>query len=234
MTGIGATAETKSSFTVSGGTALAQQPLTSPVGLGRFTEVPADVPLLSGKLAVLQGTMGVDRAIAPFERGHVYVIPVDPVMNTRLPSPVDLATTGQDPLLRGLVKSAAVWDIQLEIGERVFGMPRVLNNRVVFSTAFGSFTGDITDTIGESGRTLTRGPTAASNSTIDNHDKAFGGVLLLGDKMIITTSMGIKKADPANGVSEGTAQQRPFNRTTPAVFKTWEPDRLDPAAWLTW
>ena len=83
-------------------TRLSQQPLTTPIGQGRFTIVPAGKETyLSGRLALVVGTMGVDWAIAPFERGNLYVIPIFPDMGTRLDEPIQMDAT-RDPMLYGI------------------------------------------------------------------------------------------------------------------------------------
>ncbi len=222
MTGTGASAETLATYKVAGGSKLAEQPLTSPIGMGRFTQVKPELAnYLPGRLAILQGTMGVDWSIAPFEKGSVYVIPVSPEFGTRVQTPVDVGVT-PDPRIYGVLVPDAAWRIELQTGERVFGMPRVINNEVIFNTAFGSFSGDITSSVWESGSfyQVTKDATTATSNT----SKSFGGVVVFADNVIITTDNSISKrpADAALKAPEGTSN-RPFDRFTPAIFKTWEP-----------
>jgi hypothetical protein len=224
MTGTGASEATRALFEIDGESDLAQQPLTSPIGQGRFTDVEEDlVPYLKDRLAVVQGTMGVDWAIAPFEAGHVYVVPIAPDAGTRISSPVDLETS-PDPLLFGVLMPDAKWDIALDVGERVFGMPRVVNNRVVFNTAFGSFTSDITDSLQDRGNYVEA--TKEGTDTTPNGTKSFGGVLIFDGRVIISTATSIKRLGTDESPPNGGVQQRPFNRSTPAIMKTWEPSNV--------
>jgi len=229
MLGTGATSATTDLFAVTA-TKLAQQPLTSPIGLGRFTQVPTTpkdlTPYLLRRLAIVQGTMGVDWAIAPFEFGYVFVLPVyweQPSRRAYFTSgdTVDL-TVAPDPRLYGVLKDAAVWDVQLLKGERVFGMPRIANNQIVFNTSFGSFTGDISDPTTDIGNTYIVKPDATKTVTA-NDAKSFGGVLVFQDKLVITTATGIKATDVPAAMKNDSPSQRPFDRATPAIFKTWEP-----------
>lgn len=228
MVGTGADASTTSLFKVSAA-ALAQQPLTSPIGMGRFTQVPTTpvdlTPYLLGRLAIVQGTMGVDWAIAPFEKGNVYVLPAHWESPSRIAyfsssDTVDLSVT-PNPLVYGLLKPEAVWDIELLTGERVFGMPRIVNNHVIFNTAFGSFTGDITSSLEEAGNLYD--VSASSTQVTANDSKSFGGVLLFQDKVVVTTAKSIKASNAPASLKGGTQAQKPFNRSTPATFKTFEP-----------
>lgn len=229
--GTTADASTKALVTLASG-GLAQQPLTSPVGLGRFTAVPSSPSTLAdffpNRLAVLQGTMGVDWAIAPFEKGNMFVIPVYWESNSRLaywynsaaPQPELDIGASPDPRAFGLIKPEAQWQIQLGIGERIFGMPRVVNNQIVFNTAFGSFSGDISDTILDRGNLYIVKSGGTGVEQIPS--KAFGGALVFQNKLVVSTATGIKaKSEPS--VSGGGPSQMPFNRASPAVFKTWEP-----------
>jgi hypothetical protein len=230
MTAPTAVTEILSLFKVDGTTKIAQQPLTSPIGLGRFTEVPdAYEPYLKGRLAIVQGAMGVDWSIAPFEAGSVFVLPVSPALGTRVDVPVDTAVT-RDPKLYGVLKGEAAWRIPLAVGERVFGMPRVVNNEIIFNTAFGSFSGDITESITEAGNLYQVGTTdagAARSTATANQSKSFGGVVVFGGNVVITTDTAItKKAVPAELVSDGDPSKRPFNRFTPAMYRTWEPGEV--------
>ncbi len=211
---------------------LAQQPLTSPTGLGRFTQVPSTPPSLLTyipyHLAVLQGSMGVDWDVANYEAGNLFVLPVYWELPARLgywytTGPQALLTVGGpgDPRAFGLVKPAAAWTIPLLLGERIFGMPRVVNNEIVFTTARGSFTGDISATITERGNLYIVKPAATTTESIGA--KAFGGVLVFQNTLVTSTATGIKaKAQPTDMQGGGPAQ-RPFNRSTPVIFKAWEP-----------
>jgi type IV pilus assembly protein PilY1 len=220
MTAAGADDATRDLYRVSS-SALALQPLTSPIGQGRFTDVSDALrPYLLGRLAVVQGTMGTDWSIAPYEAGHLLVLPVSPEAGTRLSPPLDL-TAARDPLLYGVLQSAATWDIALHTGERIFGMPRVVNNQIVFNTALGSFTGDITDTLGDGGNMVISSRSGTVNRS--NDAKAFGGVLVFDGQVVITTASSIERmASPPAALSGGGISQQPFNRATPAILKSWE------------
>ncbi|MFY3742902.1 hypothetical protein ACOQFB_03255 [Anaeromyxobacter sp. Red801] len=229
MVATSATTEIKDLFRVNGGATMAQQPLTSPIGQGRFTKVlTALEPYLLGRLAVVQGAMGVDWSIAPFENGAVYVVPVSPDWNTRVAVPVNVNAT-RDPRVYGMLKQDAAWKIDLLTGERVFGMPRVVNNEVIFNTAFGSFSGDITESITEAGNLYMVGTSTAgelAKTVTANQSKSFGGVLVFGNSLVVTTDTAItKKALPEALRTDGGPATRPFNRATPAMYKTWEPAR---------
>jgi type IV pilus assembly protein PilY1 len=222
-----ATPEILTLFKVNGGSTIAQQPLTSPIGLGRFTKVSTALePYLKGRLAIVQGAMGVDWSIAPFEEGSVYIIPVAPEAGTRVDAPVNLSEP-PNPLLYGVLKEPAAWRVPLRVGERVFGMPRIVNNEIIFNTAFGSFSGDITESITEAGSLYEVGTDSSGQTQQNvsaNLSKSFGGVLVFGDQVIITTDNAITKKDIPPGLkSDGDASKRPFNRNTPAVYRTWEP-----------
>jgi type IV pilus assembly protein PilY1 len=225
MTGADATpaanATTKALYSVNGTTTLSQQPLTTPIGQGRFTQVPTGHDLLLSRLALVVGTMGVDWSIAPFERGHLFVIPVHPEEATRLTEPIDL-NAARDPMLRGILVETAAWDIALGVGERVFGMPRIVNNRVIFNTAFGSFSGDISATATDPGNLWIQGYSAAVSSTVTNDAKSFGGVLVVGNDVVVTTDHSIKKLGSPPDVNGGGVGARTFNRSTPAILKSWE------------
>jgi hypothetical protein len=134
---------------------------------------------------------------------------------------VNLTGTSRNPLVYGLLKPEAVWTIALGVGERVFGMPRILNNRVIFSTAVGSFNGDISETTSDTGNLyVVKGDTSTSETI---NTKAFGGVLVFENKLVITTATRmIAKDAPAGMTTTEGAAQRPFNRSTPGIFKTWE------------
>jgi type IV pilus assembly protein PilY1 len=217
-----ADANLKALYEVNGSAPLSQQPLTTPIGQGRFTQVPAgrDATLL-GRLALVVGTMGVDWSIAPFERGHLFVIPVHPEQGTRLPEPIEMGAA-RDPLKFGVLAESAAWDIKLGVGERVFGMPRVVGNEVIFNTAFGSFAGDISATATDPGNLWIQGPTAATSSTTTNDAKSFGGVLVVGKDVVVTTDSSIKKLASPPDVNAGGVGAHTFNRSTPAIMKSWE------------
>jgi type IV pilus assembly protein PilY1 len=220
MTASGADAATRDLYRVNPST-LALQPLTSPIGQGRFTDVSDALrPYLLGRLAIVQGTMGVDWSIAPYEAGHLLVLPISPEAGTRVSTPVDL-TAARDPLLYGVLQSEATWDIPLHTGERIFGMPRVVNNDIVFNTAFGSFTGDITDTLGDGGNMVISSRSGTVNRS--NDAKSFGGVLVFDGQVVITSASSIERmANPPAALSGGGISQQPFNRATPAILKSWE------------
>jgi type IV pilus assembly protein PilY1 len=225
MTAPTAATEIQALFTLAQG-GLAQQPLTTPIGLGRFTEVPTTpvdlTPFLLGRLAIVQGTMGVSWAIAPYEAGRVIILPTfweDPsrIAYWSAGTRVDL-NAARNPRMYGVLKPAAVWTIDLDVGERVFGMPRILNNRVIFSTAFGGFNGDISETTGDTGNLHVVTSTQHAEESINT--KSFGGVLVFENKLVISTAKSLRVKDAPAG-TDGPAQ-RPFNRATPALFKTWE------------
>jgi hypothetical protein len=174
-------------------------------------------PYLKNRIAVAQGTMGVDWSIAPTQSGHVYVAPAFPEQDTRLIAPISTSAT-PDPLLAGVVLPAAVWDTQLNVGERVYGMPKILGNQMFVNTSYGTFTGDITNTLNDLGRTLRVTKTGATS--MDDGQKRFGGALMFGTEVVVTSDIGIvRKADavPASGVST-----RVRDRFTPTAPKTWE------------
>jgi type IV pilus assembly protein PilY1 len=225
MAGTGADDATKALYTVSGG-GLGQQPLTTPIGQGRFTEAPAltssfDPALLVGRLAMIVGTMGVDWSIAPYERGHLYVIPAYPAGGTRLEPPIDV-NAARNPKRFGIVLPKSVWDVPLDTGERVYGMPRVANNTIVFNTAFGSFAGDISGSFLDSGNLKLVSST--STDTRANESKSFGGAVIIGGSVVITTDSHIRVlANPPASLSQASTAQSTFNRSTPSVVKSWEP-----------
>jgi hypothetical protein len=182
---------------------------------------------------VLVGTMGVDWTIAPYERGHIFVLPVSPDMGTRYTEPVDVSGT-RDPRRFGVLlpyppehpeqsSKHAWWDVPLGTGERVYGMPRVSNNQIVFNTAFGSFTGDISATVTDPGKfwsvlaTSTGSVTATSAA---NDSKSFAGVVIVGSTVVVTTDDKIKKI--SGQVTVNDVNTSPFNRATPAAPKSWE------------
>jgi type IV pilus assembly protein PilY1 len=222
MTGTGADQTTKDLFTPSGGTALAQQPLTSPIGIGRFTVVPTTLePYLKNRVAVAQGTMGVDWAIAPFERGHVFVVPVFPETGERLLPPIAVGGS-PDPRYMGIVSASGVWDIQLGVGERVYGMPKIVDNKMFINTSIGSFGGDLTASMNDAGSTYQ--VTASGNTTVVSNlntgQKRFGGVLLFGSDLIVTSDVGITR-QVGKGQAPGV-DTRVRDRYTPTTTKSWE------------
>jgi type IV pilus assembly protein PilY1 len=211
-------------YTASDG--MAQQPLTSPIGVGRFTQVPTALqPYLQNRIAVAQGTMGVDWSIAPTQAGHVYVVPAYPATETRLTEPVSTAAN-PDPLLYGLVLPAASWDTALDVGERVYGMPKIVNNTMFVNTSYGTFTGDISGTLSDVGRSLQ--VTASGRTTVDTGQKRFGGVLIFGTELVITSDVGIIRK--ANAAPSTTVETRVRDRFTPTAPKSWEqrPDGAPP------
>lgn len=218
MSTTGVDADALAFFRVTGGTALAQQPLTSPIGIGRFTEVPTALePYLKNRMAVAQGTMGVDWSIAPTQAGHVYVAPAFPEQDVRYVAPISTAVS-PDPLLAGIVLPAAIWDTQLNVGERVYGMPKILGNEMFVNTSYGSFTGDITNTLDDLGRTLRI--TAAGKTSIDDGQKRFGGALMIGSEVVVTSDVGIVRKSDA--VPPSTIGTRVRDRFTPTAPKSWE------------
>jgi hypothetical protein len=141
-------------------------------------------------------------------------------MGTRLDEPVAMAAT-RDPLLYGVLKEDAAWKIDLLVGERVYGMPRVVNNRIIFNTAFGSFAGDLSTTFLDPGNYRVVGATADKTSRTSNDAKSFGGVLVIGNTVVVSTDKSIKKVD-GSSLSTGGVDTKTFNRSTPAVMKSWE------------
>lgn len=198
---------------------LAQQPLTSPIGVGRFTVVPTALqPYLQNRIAIAQGTMGVDWSIAPMQPGHLYVGPVFPEANTRLTGTIAPSAKTRDPILSGALLDAAIWDTPLEVGERIFGMPKIVGNEIFANTSYGSFSGDITSTLNELGRTLRIGATGAV--TLDTGQKRFGGALVFGKDVVVTSDVGIVRKPGAAGT--GGVANRVFQRATPVAPKAWE------------
>ncbi len=224
---------TKGLFTVGTTTTLALQPLTSPIGLGRFTSARKElVPYLVGRLAIAQGAMGVDWSIAPYEPGSVFVVPVYPEFGTRVvtsSNQVDLEKTTPDPLLYGIVKrtsasdtSPAAWRIPLLTGERVFGMPRIAADQVIFTTSFGSFSGTDPTAALESGNLYVAKSTADTATRTAIASKSPAGVLEFQGKIVITTSAAISAVDDKSAATAAGVIGKPFDRFTPATFKTWE------------
>ncbi len=212
-------------YTVLPGSDLAQQPLTSPIGVGRFTMVPTDLePYIKDRIVVAQGTMGIDTSIGATQPGHVYVVPVHPEKGTRLVEPISRVTL--DPRLYGTLDQRAFWDTTLEVGERVYGMPKIFGNTMYVNTAYGSFTGDLTSTAADSGRTVQ--VTAAGLASDATGYKRPGGVLIFGDTVVVSSVSQIKRLN--QNASAGTIEQRVRDRATPAGPKTWEqrPDGSPP------
>jgi type IV pilus assembly protein PilY1 len=223
-----ATDETKALYRIAGSSParLSQQPLTTPIGQGRFTEVPtANASFLLGRLALVVGTMGVDWSIASYEKGHLFVLPIFPDTGTRLDEPIDVSDA-RKPMLYGVLKEKAAWQIDLDVGERVYGMPRVVNNRIIFNTAFGSFAGDLTENYNEPGNYRVMAATADNTSATKNDAKSFGGVLTIGNSVVVSTDTTIKTQD-ASKLGAGGVNTKTFNRSTPAVMKSWE-------SWESW
>jgi type IV pilus assembly protein PilY1 len=218
MTGGTADATTKDLFTPSGSVTLAQQPLTSPIGVGRFTVVPVPLkPYLKDRIALAQGTMGVDWAIAPFERGHVYVVPAAPEAGTRLLPPLSV-DSADDRRLMGVIKDEADWAIELGINERVYGMPKIVDNQMYINTSMGTFSGDLTATMMDQGSTYK--VTATATTKVDDGQKRFGGVLVFGTDLIIASdSTLIRKAGAGAAPTVGTKVR---DRFTPTTNKSWE------------
>jgi type IV pilus assembly protein PilY1 len=214
-----ADAATKGLYSAGTSTTLTQQPLTTPIGQGRFTQVPTGKEsYLVNRLTLVVGTMGVDWSIAPYEKGNLYVVPIYPDLGTRLQEPIALSASGAMRL--GVLLPSASWNVPLAVGERVYGMPRVVNNQIVFNTAFGSFAGDISNTYLDPGNLKIVGSTAATSSSTMNGAKAFGGVLVIGGNVVVTTDSTIRKL--ANAPTGGGVSVQTFNRATPAIMKTWE------------
>lgn len=237
MSGAAADPTIVDSFKPVGSASLALQPLTSPIGIGRMLQVPSALEkYLKDRIAIAQGTMGVDWSIAPFEKGHIFVLPAypeimvvaftDPVSGNTVQETVDTRDRdidlGAKPqlALRGVLLSPAAWDIELDVGERVFGMPKIVGNDVIANTSYGGFGGDIAETYLDSGRTL-RVSASGGNQTLESIGKAFGGALLMDDSVVVTSASGMARVKPANQL-KGSTQTNPRNRYTPTDFTTWE------------
>jgi type IV pilus assembly protein PilY1 len=221
MTGGSAPDTIKSLFQPIGSTALAQQPLTSPIGVGRFTVVPTTPvdlrPYLKDRQSLAQGTMGVNWGIAPFEHGHVYVIPAVPETGTRLNPPLSI-TVDNDRRLRGVLLDDAKWDTELGVNERVFGMPKIVDNEMFVNTSVGTFTGDLTDNMYDQG--FTYKVTAAAKTSLDSGQKRFGGVLMIGTDVIVTSDTSIVRKVGAGKPPGVDTKVR--DRFTPTTNKSWE------------
>ncbi|MBI5068452.1 MAG: hypothetical protein HZB56_09440 [Deltaproteobacteria bacterium] len=239
MTTSGVTTAVQDEYRPQGQSALARQPLTSPVGIGRFSVVPTALePYLKERIAVAEGTMGVDWSISPTQRGHVYVMPVFPEggsgavsllggsqANTRLTAPLSVSDAAA-AVDGGLLLSAAVWDTQLSVGERVYGMPKILNNQMFVNTSYGTFTGDLTSSINDAGRTVRvdTNSGAARVTDLDTGQKRFGGVLIFGTEIVVTSDKGMTRLH--NQVDSSVTGARVRSRTSPTSPKSWE-QRLD-------
>jgi len=223
--GVDLPTDTLTAFTALPGTDLAQQPLTSPIGVGRFTVVPTALePYMRDRIVVAQGTMGVDWSIAPTQPGHVYVVPVFPEKDARLVEPISRPSL--NPLYYGILDQRAFWDTELGVGERVYAMPKIWGNTMFINTAYGSFTGDMTGNYTQGGRTMQ----VSAGSTVSDSTgyKRPGGVLIFGDVVVVSSSSQIKRLAP--NAAGGTVEQRVRDRATPAGPKTWEqrPDGTPP------
>jgi type IV pilus assembly protein PilY1 len=222
MLGTGANQSTKDLFTPSGSPTLAQQPLTSPIGVGRFTVVPTALTnYLKNRIAVAQGTMGVDWAIAPFENGHVYVVPAFPEAGDRLPPPITVGGS-PDPRYMGIIDPNAIWDIGLGVGERVYGMPKIVDNQMFINTSIGSFTGDLTASMNDVGSTyrVTASGSTTVKTNVNTGQKRFGGVLLFGNDLVVTSDQGITRQKDGGKTPGVTTKVR--DRFTPTSTKSWE------------
>jgi hypothetical protein len=168
--------------------------------------------------------MGVDWSIAPFEKGHLFVLPVHPDQGTRLTEPINMSAA-RDPMMFGVLKTSSAWDIPLGVGERVYGMPRVVNNTILFNTAFGSFSGDISDTSTDPGNLWVVGTSSShtvQTTTTSNDAKSFGGVVVVGSSVVVTTDQTIKTMASPPPLTGGGVGASTFNRSTPAILRSWE------------
>ena len=215
-------------YQVNGSSPLSQQPLTTPIGQGRFTAVPASPASLSvyipNRLSLIVGTMGVNWNIAQYEAGHIFVVPISPDTGLKL-TQAELDAAGTAAARRtGVIRQGASWDIALGTNERVYGMPRVVNNTILFNTAYGGSyaTDDIATTATNPGRLWIT--SSAGSTQSDNDSKSFGGVLVFERNVIVTTDTSIHKlaSPPAAVTSAPALSVQPFNRSTPAAIKTWE------------
>jgi type IV pilus assembly protein PilY1 len=236
MTGAGppaADANTLSLFQVGGSSSLSQQPLTTPIGLGRFTSVPPQYTnYLLNRLSVIVGTMGVDWAISPYEPGNIFVIPISPQYGTRLPvapaTTIDMSQS-PSPLTAGVLLPAAAWKIPLAVGERVYSTPQVVNNTIVFNTAFGTASGDISMSLTDPGnlQMISGDKNGTHLTTVANDSKSFGGVLIMGGKAVVSTDDKIVVAATPPAISNapnGVAglPTSTYQHVTPATLHSWE------------
>jgi type IV pilus assembly protein PilY1 len=249
MSGGTADSGLKDLFKPFGSASLAQQPLTSPIGIGRLTNVPCSVyKYLEGRIDVAQGSMGVDWAIAPFESGNVFVLPSAPESTTvRLKDASCTKLTGDvlavdtrertinlssKPSLktRGVLLPEAVWEIPLGIGERMFGMPKLVGNDILIDTSAGSFSGDITETAMEAGTTKLINAANPTGKVVASIGKAFGGVLVIDQQVIATSATGMIRVADAVKAPEGAAATATTARSrfTPATFGSWEERPSEP------
>ena len=171
--------------------------------------------------------MGVDWAIAPSEPGNMFVVPLSPPGTTRLTPPIDV-TVDPDPLKYGILKPEAVWHIPLAVGERVYGTPAVVNNTIIVNTAFGSFSGDISTSASDPGnlKIITGDKDGAHVDTRTNDSKSFGGVLIVGDKVVVTTDERIHVLGNAPAAATGARRRgmgtSVYQRITPVTLHSWE------------
>jgi hypothetical protein len=250
MTGGSADASTKDLFKPYGSASLAQQPLTSPIGLGRMTSVPCSVyKYLEGRIDVAQGSMGVDWAIAPFESGNLFVLPSSPEVTavrlkdagcTKLTGNVLTVDTRRREIdlsavpaikTRGVLLPEAVWEIPLGVGERMFGMPKLVGNDVLVNTSAGSFSGDITDTAGDEGTTKIINEANPTGKVVVSIGKAFGGVLVIDEQVIVTSATGmVRVPDAVTGAPKGAEATKTTarNRFSPTTFGSWEERPSEP------
>jgi type IV pilus assembly protein PilY1 len=243
MEGAGADASILATYKPVGSATLAQQPLTSPIGLGRLRSVPTTLEqYLRDRAAVAQGTMGVDWTIAPFEKGHVFVLPAYPeVMVAPVKDPVtgitslktidtrerDIDTASKPWLLtRGVLKSAAIWDTVLNTGERVFGMPKIVGDNVLVTTSTGDFSGDISEKAATTSGRILRIGSEGTNTEVSVDGGIPGGVLVMESAYVTTTSTKIKRSGKTEKMTTDTSTNV-RNKYTPADFTTWE--QLPPA-----
>jgi hypothetical protein len=249
MSGGSADSGLKDLFRPHGSSTLAQQPLTSPIGIGRLTNVPCWLyKYLEGRIDVAQGSMGVDWAIAPFEGGNLFVMPSAPestavrlkdsscskltgevaTVDTRARK-IDLSST---PSLktRGVLLPEAVWEVPLGVGERMFGMPKLVGNDILIDTSAGSFSGDITETAMEAGTTKVVNATNPEGKVVASIGKAFGGVLVIDQQVVATSATGMTRVKDAVKPPEGAAATATTARAryTPASFGSWEERPSEP------
>jgi len=127
---------------------------------------------------------------------------------------------------KGVLKAAAQWDIELAIGERVFGMPKIVGNDIVVNTSLGGFSGDISDTLLDKGNTY-RITDKGLGTSLRADEKAFGGALIMDGQIVVTSAAGMNKITPADAVKGATATN-PRNRYTPTDYTTWEQLPMSP------
>jgi hypothetical protein len=237
MIGTGADSTILSDFKPVGSSTLAQQPLTSPIGIGRMQSVPTALEdYLKDRMAVAQGTMGVDWSIASFEKGHVFILPAYPekmVVTTKneITGVVSQKTVdtrernidlGAKPELRlkGVLVPEADWDIAFDVGERVFGIPKIVGNDILVNTSLGGFGGDISASYLEAGSTF-RISAKGGTATLANIGKAFGGALVMDTSVVVTSASGMVRIKPTSPIQSSTSTS-PRQRFTPTDFTLWE------------